>query len=172
MAEELKKEKKPDRTGILLSIFKRWTGKRIERRIGIEGTSYDKDGNGKKLKTNYFFDTQLPVPATDAEAQELYSCNLADLIEAGVLQLSYDRDTSLGNMIVTALEAKTDFGKLADTTAYATELEKSLKTPAERKPSATKELKKKVSAVDALLAKYGVTNLEELETAIKKQKKG
>jgi hypothetical protein len=172
MAEETNKVKKVERIGILLSIFKAWTGKRTGRSIGIEGTSYDKEGKGTKLKTNYFFDTKLPVPATDEEAQELYSCKLADLVEAGVLQLSYDRDTSLGNMIVTALEAKTDFGKLADTSAYATELEKSMRVPSERKPSVVKELKKKVSAVDALLAKYGVTNLEELETAIKKQKKG
>jgi hypothetical protein len=170
MAEE-GKTKKVERVGILLSIFKNWTGKRTERRIGIEGTSYDKDGKGTKLKTKFFFDTKLPVPTTDAEAQELYSCNLSDLIEAGVIQLSYDRDTSLGNMIVSALEKQTDFAQLADTTTYATEFEKSLKTPPERKPSVTRELKQKVSAMDALLAKYGVADLAALETAIKKAKK-
>jgi len=171
MAEENGNKGSKERQGIALVIFPDWKGARIERGIGIEGTVTDKDGKKTKLKQPFRFDVNLPVPATDAEAQELYSCKLSDLIEAGVMKLSYDRDTDIGNEITAELEKGTDFATIDDVSKFEKALQDGMSTPKERTPSMARENKKKASQLDALMEQYGVASPEELANLIASAKK-
>jgi len=171
MTEENGNKGSKERQGIALVIFPDWKGARTYRGIGIEGTVTDKDGKKTKLKQPFRFDTNIPVPATDAEAQELYSCKLSDLIEAGVMKLSYDRDTDIGNEITAELEKGTDFATIDDVSKFEKALQDGMSTPKERTPSMAKENKKLANQLTALMGQYNVSSVEELDKLIASAKK-
>jgi len=168
MAEETKTK---ERVGIKLDLFPNWSGKRTSRSLGIEGTA-EIDGKKTKIKQNYRFDCEIPVPSTDEEAVEIFGegMTIDTLVAMGVEKISYDRDTNIGNLITQDLVNGVDFGNLEDVDKYATEFQSELSTPKAKRVGVAKETKRKASVLDGLYAKYGVTNEAELMALLDKVK--
>ena len=106
--EENGKEKQVELESINIEAWADWTGPRVNRDIRT---------GDKKTK----FSVGLPIPATDAEAEELYGVPLARLIEKGTKQHSYDKDTDLANLIAGWLKAGDEMGDHADDVKTAVE---------------------------------------------------
>ena len=123
-----------------------------------------------KVKQPLRFDVALPLPTTDEDAQALYGVSLASLVEAGVMKISYDRDTNIGNEITSAIKSGIDFAEIEDVDKYAATFQEEISTPKEKTVSQAKENKKKASELDALMAKYGVTSAAELASLIQASK--
>lgn len=132
--------------------------------------TYNPNNRSIKMKQNYRFDVNLPIPTTDEDAKELYGITLVELVEAGVSKLSYDRDTGIGNTITSALARGVEFGTIDDISEYEKTFEDELKTPKERVASVAKENKKKASLLDALMDKYGVDSPADLVALIEASK--
>ena len=128
--------KKVELVGINLNIFSNWNGPRVTRDVKIG------DGLHK-------FVTGLPVPRSNEEAQDLYKVKLEELIEKGVKQLSYDRDTNLGKEIKKAKDKEdVDFGEMDEDSAdgFAEILEDELSTPKVRKVGAATMIQRQLTA--------------------------
>ena len=123
-------EKATELASINCDAWADWTGPRVNRDIRT---------GDKKTK----FSVGLPIPTTDEEAQDLYGVPLARLIEKGVKQHSYDKDTDLSNTIAGWLKAGDDMTTKADDVALA--CEEDFKAPdKERKgESATEKAERK-----------------------------
>lgn len=137
-----------------------------------EGTFVDSNALKRsiKVKQNYRFDANLPVPTTDEDSMNLYGVSLASLVEAGVMKLSYDRDTNIGNDITEAIIKGEDFGTIPDVSKFEKSFEDELSTPKEKAVSQAKENKKKASELDALMEKFGVASPAELAALIAESK--
>jgi hypothetical protein len=134
---------------IFVEIFPDFDGSRVARDIRYG------DGENK-------FTVSLPVPRTDEEAGEFYSTTLAALIEKGVKQHSYDRDTLLGAFLKAELEKGTEADALAE--QIAEKFEDELSTEPERKaPSGEK------AALKQAKAELGMS-VAEMVAFIKEQK--
>lgn len=142
------KVEKVELLGIALEIFPKWTGKRTSRDVKIG------DGEHK-------FSVGLPVPSNDEEAKRLYDTTLADIIERGVKQLSYGKDTEVTKKIKADLKAGVNFGKLKDTSPYGNLFETDLSTTKVRAASEATMLKNK-------LASAGLTARDLDEETIRK----
>lgn len=136
MADKEKVVKK-ELIGIKLDIFPEFTGARVSRDVKIG------DGTHK-------FTVGIPIPKNDEEAKSLYGMTIAKLIEKGAKQLSYDRDTDIGNMVKEAIKNNVDFGMLSDASPYTKTFQSELSTPKERKTS-------EITAVKNKLATAGVS---------------
>lgn len=143
MAEQENGTKKVEKVGIKLNCFPNWTGKRVSRVYGIDKA--------------YKLEAEIPVPATDKEAQELYELTLSDLIVSGTKQLTYDRDTLFGKMI---RDNDEDWASVGDVQTYTDAMETELSHAPVRtvseKAKKVKELTAKASQYDDVMRKAGI----------------
>lgn len=86
MADNETTEKKVEYISVETSLFPDFDGERIDRAFRIK----------KRLESLTF---GLPVPRNEEEAKQYYGCELATLIEKGVKQMSYDKDSGIRKML-------------------------------------------------------------------------
>jgi len=144
MSDEQKDEKKEYIAVLPESFLPEFEGERIDRAFRIE----------PRLESVVF---GLPVPKTDKDAQKYYGCDLGTLIEKGVKQVSYDKDTGIRKMIKENPEATADqLGAL-----FATDLA-TIPSKKERKQGAKRQ-QAIGSQVEQLAASRGLTTEEVIE---------
>lgn len=120
-----------------VDLFQSWSGTRVERRTHIPA---------RELAILF----TVPVPATDEEAQSMFGCDMSAIIEKGVIQITYDKDSFVDDW-------KKDPAH-ADSTPeeYGQEFEKSLVSiPTKREKRS--ELKTKAADMKKLEAATGLT---------------
>jgi len=136
MAETEKKEK-IEYDEFRIDLFGDWTGSRVDRRTHVPA---------RALAILF----TLPVPTNDAEAQQMYGCDMATIVEKGVVQISYDKDSFIDDWKKDPAHADSspeDFG---------VEFEKSLvSTPTKREKRS--EVKAKAADMKKLEAATGLT---------------
>ena len=125
------KGKSTELESIYVSLFEDFDGARVSRDIRY--------GDGKNK-----FSVSLPIPRNEDEADRFYASTMADLLEKGVKQHSYDRDTALGNFLKEQREKGTAVSALA--TEIGPKFEAELSTTPERTPSAEKTILKQAKA--------------------------
>jgi len=151
---------KKELIAITPEIFPDFTGKRVPRDLRVKDTDY-------KLSFN------LPVPSTVAEVASMYDVSEEDVLAIAVKQVSYNRDSALRKHL-------TDNGPGIDweeadgeneARIFVADLQKAPERKMSEKAAKAKERDAKLSRVDNILAKYGVSSLEELEDKLAKGKK-
>jgi len=120
-----------------VDLFQNWTGVRIERRTHIPA---------RELAILF----TLPVPSTDEEAQSMFGCDMATIIEKGVIQITYDKDSFVDDWKKDPTHAE------STPEEYGQEFEKSLVSiPTKREKRS--ELKTKAADMKKLEAATGLT---------------
>ena len=145
--------------------FASFTGSRVasDKRCQDGRTPDKKDAEGKVLKkgkpikTDHKVRIDLPVPLSDDDAQAFYKVPLGKLVEMGVRQRAY----SLNKSDAYISEIGTREVDIKGLTALVEQ-----DCPIVERARATSETKQKAQKFDALKAKFGVSDDEELEKII------
>ena len=145
-------EEKKELVAINVPIFADFKGRTIDRDFRIKDT-------------NYKLTFSLPVPDSLKEVATMYDVPEDEVLAIAVKQISYNRDTELRNWLTE--EGKNVNWENPPINEIAEKFETSLKKAPERKVSEktkkAKEAQAKLAKLEGLLAKFGVSSLEELE---------
>ena len=93
---DTEKKEKIEYIDIPFILFPDFDGDRIDRDFYL--------GKGRAEKIRF----GLPVPRTDEESQQFYGCPLSVLIEKGVKQASYDKDSGARKLLADNPEAEVE----------------------------------------------------------------
>jgi len=150
---------KKELIAITPEIFPEFTGKRVPRDLRVKDTDY-------KLSFN------LPIFPTVKENAEFYDVSEEDFVAKAVIKISYDRDTALRKHL-TDNGAGIDWDEADGTKEaeiFVADLRKAPARKMSEKVAKAKERDAKLSRTENILAKFGVSSLDELEERLAKAK--
>jgi hypothetical protein len=157
--KEAEKDTKPAVviTPVFVDIHPNWQGKVIESR------KYAKVSETERVR----YDCRVAVPGTDEEAKTYFNCTIADLIEAGARQKTYEETVTKP-----LIDDRMKNGLGLEDSQFVSKLAEEFKTAlvTEKTKSAGTGVKAQAMQLSAIYAKYGldpkVHTQADLEKAI------
>jgi len=144
MADNETEKKKIDYMEEQVDLFPEWTGARVERRAHIPT---------REMALKF----SVPVPTNDEEALSMFGCDLGTIIEKGVIQITYDKDSWIDDWKKDPAHAEStpeEFGQEFEKNLVSIPTKKEKRSEIKAKAADMKKLEKATGlTVDQILAK-------------------